>query len=84
MRLLAERLPGFDRDYVDKPAVDTTGVEGNFDFELQWIARPKNGDVAPGATFQDALEKLGLRLEDRKMPMPVIVIDRVDRVPAQE
>lgn len=83
MPLLAERLPSLATDYVDKPVVDATGVEGAFDFDLQWVHRPPDGDVAAGATLQDALERLGLRLEDRKLTMTVIVIDSVDRVPTE-
>jgi uncharacterized protein (TIGR03435 family) len=33
-------------------------------------------------TIFDAMEKLGLKLEARKQPMPVVVIDHVDRIPA--
>jgi uncharacterized protein (TIGR03435 family) len=41
-------------------------------------------DVAAGATVFDALDKqLGLKLVERKLPMPVIVIDRIERVPTQ-
>ena len=84
MALLADRLPSLAGDYVDKPAVDATGADGVFDFELQWVPRPANGDVAAGATFQDALEKLGLKLEEKRAPITVIVINRVDRAPSQE
>jgi uncharacterized protein (TIGR03435 family) len=32
----------------------------------------------------DALEKqLGLKLEERKLPMPVIVIDHIERAPTE-
>jgi uncharacterized protein (TIGR03435 family) len=39
---------------------------------------------ASDLTVFDAIDKqLGLKLEERKHPMPVIVIDHVDRTPAE-
>jgi len=82
--------------YIDRPVVDLTGLEGTYDIKLDWVPRPPAGtvatdgaipvasDVAAGATIFDALDKqLGLKLEERKQPMPVIVIDRIERVPTE-
>ena len=58
--------------------VDLTGIEGTYDFKLNWVGR--NRVDLGGSTMPDALNKqLGLKLEGRKMPMPVIVIDHVER-----
>jgi uncharacterized protein (TIGR03435 family) len=35
-----------------------------------------------GPTIFDAVESLGLKLEERKLLAPVIVVDRVERVPS--
>lgn len=72
--------------YIDRPIVDLTGLKGTYDIKLDWVPRPPVGstDVAAGATVFDALEKqLGLKLEERKPPMPVIFIDHIERVPAE-
>lgn len=82
--------------YIDRPVVNLTGLEGAYDIKLDWVPRPLGGnaatdgaipaasDVAAGATVFDALDKqLGLKLEERKQPMPVIVIDHVERVPTE-
>jgi uncharacterized protein (TIGR03435 family) len=74
MAFLADRLPG----YLRRPVKDLTDIKGTYDFQLTW-AGPQ-----PSPTLSDALDKdLGLKLEERKFPMPVIVIDRVDRVPTE-
>ncbi len=74
--------------------VDRTGLEGVFNASLQWTPDPsnrlltgKNGeplpppasDEVPGPSIFTALpEKLGLRLESRKVPVEVIVIERAE------
>jgi uncharacterized protein (TIGR03435 family) len=71
----------------ERPAVDNTGLEGAFDFTLKYsLGRGMImiGAASPGdtVTFVDALEKqLGLKLESVKVPMPVIVVDSVERKP---
>jgi uncharacterized protein (TIGR03435 family) len=72
--------------------VDKTGIEGRFDASFQWTPdqpmRLKSGDPAPAPTpdaapgpsiFTAIQERLGLRLESRKVPTEVIVIDHANR-----
>jgi uncharacterized protein (TIGR03435 family) len=43
-----------------------------------------DSDAAAGPTVFDALEKqLGLKLEKRKEPRPVIIIDYIERIPTE-
>jgi uncharacterized protein (TIGR03435 family) len=84
MAALADALPGLARGYFDRAVVEATGLKGSYDFKLDWTPRPLDkSDVAAGATIFDAVERLGLKLEERKQPMPIIVIDHVDRVPEE-
>jgi uncharacterized protein (TIGR03435 family) len=67
------------------PVSDETGLKGEWDFELKFSFN-LNGPMMSGAaeriSFGDALEKqLGLKLEKREIPMPVVVIDSVNRTP---
>ena len=55
------------------PVVDQTGLTGEYDFALNW-----EGDDMYSAV-PDALEKFGLKLQMRKVPTEVIVIDSVER-----
>lgn len=72
--------------------VDKTGIDGRFDASFQWTPdqpmRLKSGDPAPApppdatpgpSIFTAIQERLGLRLESRKVPTEVIVIDHANR-----
>jgi len=66
---------------LDKPIVDQTGLTGTYDFRLDWVAL-NNVDTVGGLTIFGAVEKIGLKLEVKKLPVPVLVIDHVERPPA--
>ncbi len=73
---------------LDAPVVDETGIPGAYDFELH-ITIDQSGangkDPDPRAPFfyglQDALPTIGLRLQPRKVPLDVIVVDHAERTP---
>jgi len=46
-------------------------------------AVPTASDPTPGVTLFEAIEKLGLKLDQRKREMPVIVIDHMERKPTE-
>lgn len=70
-----------------RPLVDRTGLSGKFDFNLEWTqvtnGQAKPGEAPtdePGLTFEEALrQQLGFKLESRKAPIPVLVLDHVER-----
>jgi bla regulator protein blaR1 len=66
-----------------RPVVDQTGLDGRFDFTLEWIGEsndPAPADLQEGTTFQEALqEQLGLKLKSTKATMDTLVIDHVER-----
>jgi uncharacterized protein (TIGR03435 family) len=70
-------------DYLPNPAVDSTRLEGSWDFDLKWTPNrmlAQAGDE--GITIFDAIDKqLGLKLEALSVPMPVLVVDRANRKP---
>jgi uncharacterized protein (TIGR03435 family) len=64
-----------------KLVVDETNIEGNYDYRLQYDdSELKNvgNDSAAGSVF-GALHEIGLKLEAKKIPMEVLVIDSVER-----
>jgi uncharacterized protein (TIGR03435 family) len=74
--------------------VDLTGLKGAFDFKLDWMGRNfYNAALAAGASggttgeapvsIFDAVERLGLHLENRKYPMDALVIDSIERKPTE-
>jgi uncharacterized protein (TIGR03435 family) len=75
--------------YLDTGLVtDQTGLKGAWDFDFKYT--PKiNGAiaalVAPGAesiSLFDAMDKLGLKLDATKLSTPVLIVDSVNRKPA--
>ena len=44
-------------------------------YRNRWPAAPDLAEI----TFFDALEQVGLKLEQRKLPLQVIVVDRAER-----
>lgn len=63
-----------------RAVVDETHTPGAFTYKLTWT--PGYTGAAP--TLFDALrEQLGLKLEERKTPMQVLVVDHVERVPTE-
>ena len=86
MSVLAEQLPIMVPTYVNRPVIDQTGISGAFDFRLDWAPPYGVNGLAPpkGPTLFQALEKdLGLQLEERRLPMSIIVIDRLNRKPTE-
>jgi uncharacterized protein (TIGR03435 family) len=76
-RLVEEQLKEF--------VIDETGMSGNyyFGFTFRNLDSPDGGAVE-SAPLPDALrEALGLRLERRKGPVELLVVDRYDRRPAE-
>ena len=63
--------------------IDATGLEGYYEFTLDWTPAPAAPDVNPGPSLFTALqEQLGLRLEAGKGDVEVLVIDRVNKSPS--
>jgi uncharacterized protein (TIGR03435 family) len=67
---------------MDRPVVDHTGIDGVYDFTLKWSPGddPDAADSGAGASLFTAIqETLGLKLEGKKVPVPVIVIDSAEK-----
>ena len=65
---------------VDRPVVDRTGLEGGFDFDLDFAPLGPAAAATDAPSIFTALdEQLGLRLEPGRGPVDVLVIDSVAR-----
>src|SRR6185312_14272399 len=60
------------------PVVDETGVNGLFDFTLHWIPDGAADPTAGPSLFTAIQEQLGLRLEGRKVPADMLVVDSAE------
>jgi Protein of unknown function (DUF3738) len=81
---LVERLEMSAAPYFNYPVVDLTGLAGKWDFEVGWSPRAtlerSGGDGV--SVFEAVDRQLGLKLEQKDVPMPVIVVERVNEKPA--
>jgi uncharacterized protein (TIGR03435 family) len=67
----------------DLPVINETGLEGLFEVKLDWTPDDQSssyGSSAP-SIFNALQEQLGLKLEARKKPTDVLVIDHAEKVP---
>lgn len=66
-----------------RPVVDRTGLEGLYDFTLNWVhdPTPDAGVVTDNAAeFRDALkQQLGLELKSARGPIRILIVDKVDK-----
>jgi uncharacterized protein (TIGR03435 family) len=80
----------------NNPTMDQTGLKGAWDFDFKYTQKPPNSTVSVNTangpqpvtvsgqsiTLSDALEKqLGLKLDPVTAPIPVIIVDSVNRKP---
>lgn len=68
----------------DRPLLDKTGLQGSYDFILEYRRVNPNGPAAsPAATSQptifDALQLLGLKVIQSKEPFDIMVIDHAEK-----
>jgi uncharacterized protein (TIGR03435 family) len=70
---------------LDRPVLDETGLKGRYDFTLTWSERKRKGPAPESAApespsiFTSLPATLGLKLEPRRVPMEMFVIDHVER-----
>lgn len=70
-----------------KPVTDRSGLTGVYDFNIDFMRRPDDPaekldeDATPFLTALQA--QLGLRLESKKVPVDVIVIDHINKTPTE-
>ncbi|MDR3701576.1 MAG: TIGR03435 family protein [Candidatus Sulfopaludibacter sp.] len=74
--------------YLGRPVIDKTGIQGNYDLDLKWgIGRrdeaaevPDTGPTGPPLN-RAVQDQLGLKLNAKKGPGKVVVVDHVEKVP---
>ena len=68
----------------DMPMLDMTGLKGFYDLTLDWFPEAKPGEIPAGPALPEALEEqLGLKLENRKAPVEVVVVDHAEKTPSE-
>jgi uncharacterized protein (TIGR03435 family) len=68
---------------VDAPVVDATGLSGTYDFSLKYDPNPDQPDADGPTIFAALQDQLGLKLESKKVTIPIIIVDHAERVPTE-
>ncbi len=66
--------------YAQGPVVDATGLKARYDFELSWSFESLDDPDSP-TLFTALQSQLGLKLESKKGPVEILVIDHSEKVP---
>jgi len=85
--------------FVDQPVVDQTGLKERYDIDLTFMPenmRMRGGPGGPGqgsdggtdthterVTLFQAVQDLGLKLEPRKAPLQMLIVDHVEKAPTE-
>lgn len=77
-----EQLANKISNQLDMPVVDSTHLQGRYDFSLYWAAESTDPDYSGPSIFSALESQLGLQLKPRKIPLTFIVIDHIDAVPS--
>jgi uncharacterized protein (TIGR03435 family) len=74
---LADHLSGA-KYQLGRQVIDRTGLQGNYDFTLDWSADPDGVSL-----FTAVQEQLGLKLEAEKGSVKVLVVDSMEKAPTE-
>jgi uncharacterized protein (TIGR03435 family) len=94
-----EQLCGILSSQLGRPVTDMTGLKAEYDYSMDFSpeglsmmksvpAMPAGGGAdggsgESGATLFTAIQELGLKLESRKGPMDLVVIDSAEKTPTE-
>lgn len=90
-RMSMAELANYLTAHMDHPVEDMTGIKGFFDITLDWTRddRSQSPRSEPAAEtggpsiFTALQEQLGLKLEARKGPVAILVIDHAEKIPTE-
>jgi len=73
---------------MDRPVIDMTGIEGVYDYTVEtgglgFNGQPPAEPAASPSIFTAVQDNLGLRLESRRAPIEVLVVDTAQRTPTE-
>ena len=74
-------------DLGSSPVTDETGLKGTWNFDLRYSLQffgPMPGNDAERISMVAGIERLGLKLEQKQVPTPVLVVDGVNRKPTAD
>jgi uncharacterized protein (TIGR03435 family) len=75
-------IADFLGNLLGSPVQDQTGLTGKYDLRIEYV--PPSPDADPGPDIRDAIQQqLGLKLVSKKVPVEILVVDHVEKVPTE-
>jgi uncharacterized protein (TIGR03435 family) len=68
---------------LNRVVVDKTGLTGKYDFKLEWVGEIESSTGSGPSALTAIQTQLGLKLEQGKGDVEVLVIDHVERIPTE-
>ena len=65
------------------PVNDSTELQGKYDFTLSWVFGTSRAEEGGPDLFGALQQQLGLKLDRKKEPVDVIVVDHIERSPTE-
>jgi uncharacterized protein (TIGR03435 family) len=79
---IAGLLEAIDATHIlDRPLVDATGIEGNYDIELSAPSDVPQNRPDPSELIKSLEKQLGLKVTLKTLSLRMLVIDRMERIP---
>jgi uncharacterized protein (TIGR03435 family) len=79
-----DRFAEFLSQHTDVPVLDFTGLKGVYTLKLDWQGKEDNTDAPAGPGITEAVQdQLGLRMERRKAPVEILVVDHIEKTPTE-
>jgi len=77
-----DKLADVLADQVNLAVVDQSGSPEEYSFTLEWSPN-QNADDAGPSIFTAMNEQLGMRLESRRVPVSILVVDSISQTPSE-
>jgi uncharacterized protein (TIGR03435 family) len=74
------------RQPAGRQVIDKTGLTGKYDFTLEFSLRElaaASGDDPVPSLLGALMQQLGLKLENKKAPFDVVVVDHAEKAPTE-
>ncbi|MEP6713930.1 MAG: TIGR03435 family protein [Terriglobia bacterium] len=77
-------LEAIDATHIlDRPLLDATGIQGNYDIELSAPTDVPENRPDPSELLKAVEKQLGLKVTLKMLPLRMLVIDRMERIPTE-
>jgi uncharacterized protein (TIGR03435 family) len=64
---------------LDRPVLNQTGLTGDYNFQVDFEPERHDSSGVKPSLFTALQDQLGLKLESRKMPVEMLIIDHIER-----